>query len=727
MAKQTDEHAPPKNVTAPEPAGDEEEKGVERNKDYAKQAKVQEQLADLYDTINKGWDDKKSQSDDIRRCWDVYNCVLGDQQAYSGSSTVFIPLVHDAVEARVTRFVNTLFPPTGRTVGVTSESGDTPQATLALLEHYVTKANVRQSVEAMIRGADISGQYNLYLSWKETTRHVTRKVQKASVEDEFGNPVEGSEVEDIEQDEELTTGRPDVMVLATEDLLILPATCDHIEDAETVVIRKRLTKGAIKAKIKSGEYDKEAGETLLGRFGSEQNPQDPNPDKQATEAAGVKSDGAAKVAVVYEAWSKLKIGGERRWCVAEFGGQDIYLACKRNPYWNDKVPVLSLPRAKVAGSVWGQSAVAGGVEKLQYTANDAWNMGMDSAQYALLPIVMTDPEKNPRVGSMVLAMSAIWETNPNDTKFASFPALWKDALSLVAINRDQIMQSLSVTPAMMPHGNAGKKPTQAQAAQEQQVALEATALPVTDIEEGILAPMLEWFMELDAQFRDDELMVETYGEMGIQARMEAIPPSQMGERYLFKWYGSEGFRSAQQVQQMIATMNVLRGIPPQQLNGRKLDVSAILEHITLTVFGPRMAPRILVDQRHQLQVPPMLENRMLLNGLPVPVHATDDDIQHLQIHDQIAAGSGDPSGHIREHMMAHMAQLKEKTAQAAGPQQGAPGIPGGAQGPANPQPGVAGAPRIGAQPGQPRPVQAPPGAVHQDQMPLAMPRARGIA
>ena len=694
-----------------------EGKSSSRDKDYSQQKGMREQLSEVYSTVCKGWDDKKSQSDDIRRCWDVYNCNITDQQAYNGSSKVFIPLVHDAVEAQVTRHVNTLFPPTGRAVEVVSETGDIPHALIAMQEHYVRKAGVRQAVESMIRGGYVSGQFSLYLSWKERTRFVTSKVMRAAAQTELGTDIEGSEFEDIDSDRELKQGTPDVMVLATEDLLILPATADTIEDAELVAVRKRITKAALKAKIASGEYSKDA-EQLLAQFGATARNQDPDPDKQANDAAGVKVDGATKFAVVYEVWTKLKVDGERRWCVVDFGGSDLVLRCKRNPYWCDRVPVLSLPRAKIGGSIWGQSAIAGGVEKLQYTANDAWNMGMDSAQYALLPIVMTDPEKNPRVGSMVLAMAAIWETSPNDTKFAAFPQLWKDALQLVAVNRDQIMQSLSVNPAMMPHGNAGKKPSAAQAAQETQQAVENTAMPVGDLEASILAPMLQWFYDLDAQFRDDELMVETFGELGIQARMQMVPAQQSGERYLFKWYGSEGLRSAQQIQQMIATMNVLRGVPPDQLGGRRFDIAPIMEHIVETVFGPRLAPRILIDQRDQLSLPAALENQMLLNNLPVQVHMLDDDAQHLQEHNAAAMATGDPQGAFRAHMAQHLQQLQKKAGgqQGGQPQQGRP-QPGGAPPPGQTPPG--------AQPGQPRPVQAPPGAVHRDQMPLAQPRPHG--
>ena len=40
--------------------------------------------------------------------------------------------------------------------------------------------------------------------------------------------------------------------------------------------------------------------------------------------------------------------------------------------------------------------------------------------YALMPIVMTDPAKNPRLGSMVLNLAAIWETDPKATQFVQF-------------------------------------------------------------------------------------------------------------------------------------------------------------------------------------------------------------------------------------------------------------------------------------------------------------------
>jgi hypothetical protein len=354
---------------------------------------------------------------------------------------------------------------------------------------------------------------------------------------------------------------------------------------------------------------------------------------------------------------------------------------------------------------------------------------MDSAAYSLLPIVMTDPEKNPRVGSMVMNLAAIWETNPNDTKFVTFPQLWKDAFEIVSGAKNEIFQALSVNPAMLPSGNNSKKKNQAEVANEQQVDLLTTADAVTTLENGILTPLLERFFEYDAQFRNEAVTVRKFGELGIQAAMEKIPPIQTDARYHFKWLGVEAARNAQQLQQQIAFMNVLRGIPPEMYKGRSLDMTPLIEVACQNVFGPRLAPRIFKDMKSQLTMDPKIENTLLLQNFPVEVHAMDDDRAHIQAHMQaMQEQGGDPDGVIRVHIQKHQTQmtnkqeafLRMKMAKAGAMRgKGAPGTPGGGA-----QPGIAGVPRPGSQPMMPANMKMPQGAVHQDRMsgPGIMPR-----
>jgi hypothetical protein len=215
--------------------------------------------------------------------------------------------------------------------------------------------------------------------------------------------------------------------------------------------------------------------------------------------------------------------------------------------------------------------------------------------------------------------------------------------------------------------------------------------------------------ELDRQFRTKELTVVTMGEVGARAKQEEIPVQAFNERYFFRWCGTAYQTGMQRMQQMIAWMNVLRGIPPQQLDGRRLNVGPILEMGTEQIFGPEVGPRILIDERNLFHVEPSDENLMMHNGLPAEVHPADDDQRHIAEHMQGATLTGDPHGLFRAHIQAHQQAMNQKMQKQLGAPQGQPGVPGGAG------PGVAGTPRPGAQPGQPRP-QSPPGAVHPDQV-----------
>lgn len=688
----------------------------DRKRDYSELKYIQAQLADVWEAVEKGFEDKQEQDGIIEDGWDMYHCVLNGNQTYTGTSQVYVPIVADAMTARETRFINTLFPQNGRYCDITGNDGTVPYDLMAVIDYYVKQAELRETVApAMIRSGDISGQYGLYLSWEETTRCVTSKVKKAEVETPVGTPLKGAAEYDDREYEEIKEGKPDVQVLDGRDFVILPTSIDKVENADIVAVHLRnFTKKKIKTYIKRGIFEKKAGEMLIGAMGSGDN-QRANTPKADAKYAGIKTDSKGnKQAVVTQVWTKLKIRGEMRLMVTHFAGSKIILGCKRNPYWCDRIPVLTKALEKNPNSIWGKSQTDK-VAKMQYEANDFVNMAGDSGRYGMLPIVMTDPEKNPRSGSMVLAMASVWLTDPNSTQFAQFPPLWKEGLAQVAWYKDQIFQSLGVNPAMVPHGNAGKKPSQAQIAQEQQVALESSADNVALIQEGLFSKVLEWFYEFDYQYRTEAITVKKFGQLGLQADMDQVEPWQTRERFEFKWYGTEGFKAAQQVQQQISWVGTIVKIPPQMLNGRKLDIAPLLEVINGTICGPRVAPHVLIDQRHQLTIDPETENDLIANMFPVQVHDMDNDQEHimkhlarfreeLQLHPHHDKVSELARGHILQHIQA----MKTKAMAAMGG-----------------QPGGGGGGRAGAQIQGPSGPQQPAGAVRPDAMPLSMPRKGG--
>jgi hypothetical protein len=691
----------------------------DRTKEWSNYKYIQEQLGEIWTAVSSAYDDKQEMNNTVTECWDIYNCSLNGNQGYVGNSKVYVPIVKDAINARETRFINMLFPGGGRITEITGEDGHPASDLTALMDTYIHMAKMRTKVvPALIRTGDIGGNYDLFVEWLSRTRHVTSKKKVSEVETDGGPVEEADKYDDVEY-EEVKDDRPDVTVLDPRDLIILPVTCDDIEDAEIVAVGRNFTKAKIKRWVKDGIFDEDVAEEVLAHM-STQPSRMPDTGKDAASAAGVRTTSKGnKVVRIQHVWCTLKLrGGERRRMLVHFAGKDSVLSCKRNPYWCDRVPVIHKPVEKNPNGIWGSPLVNEGVRQLQYKANDTVNEGFDSAEYALLPIVMTDPDKNPRAGSMVLAMASVWLCDPNSTKFAEFPPLWKDAFMIVGSCKEQIFQSLSVNPAMIPHGNAGKKPSQAQIAQEQQVALESSSDNSALIQEGILSELIEWFYEMDYQYRTEAITVKKWGMLGIQATMDQVEPFQVRSRFEFKWYGTEGFKAQQQVQAMISWCNVLKELPPQALNGRKLDLSPAIEVINATILGPRIAPRVLIDQRHQLTMSAETENKLLEHEFPVQVHEMDDDRQHIESHFhhfepalklppemlEVSNLMRIVKGHILEHVKA----MKMKAQMAMGAQPGQVGGPG--------------QPRAGAQVQAPTGGQAPPGAVRPDNMPLAMPR-----
>src|SRR5215472_4120685 len=703
---------------------------LDRSRQLIDREPVYEALLDIFNDIEKGFDRQSERSDALMDFWDVYNCILGPRQVYNGNSSIFTPIVHSAIEARKTRFTNQLFPRNGRYVEAVSSDDNIPYAETALIEHYIQRAKLRTQVcPALIKNGDIEGQCTIQVTWEEFRRHVAQRVKTPiRIEDILTD----EDMDDIAE-EELIEGRPVVSVIADPDLLVLPTTANSIEEAlrdgGSVTTICRWSEAKIMRMIESGEIDNEAGEDLLDELKQDdKNQQRRDKPKEMVDAAGIKSDGRGKFALVYRTWVYLTIDGERRLCLAYYGGVNRVLSCKRNPYWSDRIDIISTPVDKVDGSFKGRSKLEFGIADLQYQANDAVNEGMDSAAYALLPIIMTDPEKNPKVGQMVMTLAAVWETSPNDTQFAKFPPLWKDAFEIVAAAKQEIFQALSVNPAQITGATPSnkKRPTQAEIANEQQVDLLTTADAVTMLEDEIFSPMVTFMLELDRQYRTKPIRIREFGPVGMKQEMAEIPLIQMDKAYSFRWFGVEQARNAQQLQQQVAGLNVLRGVPPQMYPKYKLDLGPILAQMIENLFGPRLAPLTLRVQGDELSTDPNIENQLMAQGFTVPVHMEDDFQKHMQAHQQAMQQTGDPDNRIKVHMMAHLNAQQQKQqqammqAQGGGPGQGGPPGQGGQpQGPAG---GMRG-PRMGAQPMGPR-AQGPPGMIHQDQMvdPMRAPR-----
>src|SRR5215510_11311346 len=105
----------------PEPADDNPAVTDEdRKEELSERPEVMEALLELYKEIEVGFENQYDRSNEQMDFWDLYNCKLGMRQYYAGNSKIFVPIVHDAVQARVTRFSNQILPKNGRYIEVTT-------------------------------------------------------------------------------------------------------------------------------------------------------------------------------------------------------------------------------------------------------------------------------------------------------------------------------------------------------------------------------------------------------------------------------------------------------------------------------------------------------------------------------------------------------------------------------------------------------------------------------
>ena len=694
---------------------------------------VDEHLVKLYERVRKAFADQRERTDGIADSWDVYNCQINEHQFYAGDSKVFVPLVNAAIQARKTRFVNQIFPQSKRHVEAITTDGTVPDSLLSLAEHYISSTRLRTEVmPALCVNGDVEGSYHLSLSWRSFKRTIKRRV-RFPIDRATGASKPQGEDEAI-LTEEVVDGRPEVEVLHDCDIVVFPASADSIEDALErgggVAIIRRYSKPEIERLADEGVFDEDAADDLIKTLDDvKQKVGTKNQKKKLVENLGQK-DGDKSSLEVYEIWSKVKVKEEspsptqvrpgkkstkaktsRKLCQTFIKADGVPLGCRETIYWNNKVPILSCPVVKTAGVFKGDSRVKFCAD-MQYKANDAVNIAMDSAMYSLMPIVMTDPNDNPRVASMIMSMAAIWECNPNSTKVIQFPDLWEKGFAIAANAKDVILQILSVTPAAITQGASKKKPTQADIANEQMVDLLTTADAVTVLEEGILTPLIQWFVDLDYQFRDRELTIKKYGPLGVEAKMEEVEPLQMNERVEFRWLGVEAARNAQQIQQQIAAMNILRGVPPQFYAGYELSLQPAIAQLIESTFGPRLSRQIFKPSQLTQSLPAEQENLMLMEGCLVHVSPFDNDQEHMLAHMNFMKTGGplaDAHNMLRAHIQEHMMSLQKK--QMAASPGGQPGTPGG-QGQ-----GVPGQPRQGAMPMRnPTGNQNPPGALPADQM-----------
>jgi hypothetical protein len=97
-----------------------------------------------------------------------------------------------------------------------------------------------------------------------------------------------------------------VWVPATTDIAVLPATVDRIEQADTICICHRWTKRKVRRFVERGIFVNVNADELVK--GMEPGTSPRSQGKKLLEDLGIKIDGTEKIATVYEAHTRMKLG-----------------------------------------------------------------------------------------------------------------------------------------------------------------------------------------------------------------------------------------------------------------------------------------------------------------------------------------------------------------------------------------------------------------------------------
>lgn len=695
-------------------------------------SKLRKRLAEkLWNDIKRGFENQGERADRIQDYWDAYNCRLNMNQYYNGESEIFVPIVRDAINARATRGSNQLCPQGGEYIEAVATDGSRPAAIIDMLHEYMGDDFPVDIVEPLLKTGDIEGQYNVYVDWMEIRRRIVSRETRGPTMELGGVEQEmpGEEIEDIVE-EDIIEQKPVCEILHDTDVLVLPSTADTVEEALAsggmAVVLRRWSKGKVEKMIDAGHITDADGKALLDQMqgaAAKESGQPPDTEKLLNEVSGVRKKGTE--AWVWECWTHLPLSdvgkynedGEDHLCRIFFGPDQMALGCVRNPNWNDRVPLGSWPVEKVPGVFKGKSQVEP-VISLQYEANDAANEGADVAHRSAIPVVFRHPAASNQ--PLIMNIGAVWDVDPNHIKFAEFPDLTPRAITRIQYCIQQIFQTLGVNPSMLPQQTNMSRRNQAQVAQEQQVDLLTTAI-MTRRMASIMTWVMGWWVDLDYQYRDQDITVKTHGKQGVSVNMEAIAPFKTRTFYRFRWWGADQARfNAATFQQITAYLNVIASPQMQQqlqAAGKRVDFVPMLEMASSALLGPKYGALTIIDERANLSLDPEVENQMMTDGFSVPISPFDQHMQHIQAHQRAMQMTGDPRGNLRVHLQRHLiasqAQQMAGMMQAMQQQQ----QPGNQQGQG--QRRGNGAAKPGSQPAGQRPMRGPPGMIAPEQLPAA--------
>lgn len=536
-----------------------------------------------------------------------------EEQAYQGTSNLYIPAGRRIIDTLVANAVAMTFPSDDAFSVEAIDEGDHDQEAIevkALLQSGLEKAKLRANADAFYRLFFICGNAVYKTRWHERKYKVMKKAKSKGF-------VPGSSAE-----QELLAYKPEEVtafcgpvadIVHPGNFFAWPENVLDLRDAYIQFETFTRALSDLKREAKERQYPKDELDKCNGDQRDDNKVIVDSMNLVGQGMSTVNSDGdRAGVPLIdlTEVWMDFdpeKSPEEDGYDPVPFlitftaGGQVLRVVENIRA---DKTPPYHLARlGKIQGRLWG-SGIAEAIQPLQQLLNDQTNQAMDCARYSLNPYALFNPDLvhgklpalEPGIAIPVVNIkeSIMWDRPPVE--------LIQGAAALMS-QTTSWMQDYGMSPPVLMGGAA---PGRAQrsatgVSASQQNAMRPLNEIVRSVEEEVWEPILKDFYTLFQQFGTTEVSIK-FGKS-----IKKLTPAELAQDYYFKWLASQQATNQQVKSQQITQLLSIIGNPglSQALgaNGVKANPVPLIKRLIREGFGFRDADEIIVPLQPG-EVPP---------------------------------------------------------------------------------------------------------------------------
>ena len=342
---------------------------------------------------------------------------------------------------------------------------------------------------------------------------------------------------------------------------------------------------------------------------------------------------------------------------------------KRNPFFHQQAPYVCgkyiLPGPE---EFYGQGLVWA-IQYMQHEINSKAEQAMDSATLALNPLTFIDPALCGNMLDFPVEPGAIWFVNPQGVRQSAIPDTTQTGYNAISMLRGQMADYSDRSPALPPQ-LLGKSRT----ATQSEIVAASLSVDVKSFqmqnESMILNPTMEMWESLTDQNIEDKQILLLTGHEYKKAKQIIVNKNQIVGRYQYRWDASSITQNrAVLARQLIDLIKIYGTIPPQYLATVRFRLDEVFKALVREGMNLPNVERFFGLAKDEA-TDPETELEMLMAGLEIFVSIGEDDVQHMQKHDEQLNDpklSADQKEALIAHIAVHESQRQEKlrAAQAA--------------------------------------------------------------